>query len=249
MFQVVILAGGMGKRMKSSLPKVLVNFKNKPMLVHIVEKANELNPEKIIIIIGTHSKNIVYNTIKNTLPEIFSKIKFVEQQVARGTGDAVKYTIPELIDNIPTLILNGDVPNINACTLSECFNFNSEYTQILAFIPYNNFGYGRIIQDNNKLEYIREEKDCNDEERKIKLCNTGIYCIPSNLLKKYLDKLDNNNKSREFYLTDIFSLILKDIPNSVNVITLKEENNIQVYGINTREQLNFLERITNQCIP
>ena len=249
MFQVVILAGGMGKRMKSSLPKVLVNFKNKPMLVHIVEQANKLNPEKIIIIIGTHSKNIVCNTIKNTLPEIFSKIRFVEQQVARGTGDAVKYTIPELIDNIPTLILNGDVPNISSNTLSKCFDLNSKNTQILAFTPDNNFGYGRIIQNNNILQYIREEKDCNNEEREITLCNTGIYCIPSNLLKNYLDKLNNNNKSNEFYLTDIFSLILEDIPNSVKIVTLPKENNVQVYGINTREQLLFLERITNQCIP
>ena len=244
MFQVIILAGGMGKRMKSNLPKVLVNFKNKPMIIHIIEQANTLNPTKIIIVIGSHSKNLVINIIKNTLPKIFNKISFVEQKVANGTGDAIKYTIPELIDNFPTLILNGDVPNISANTLSSCFNLNAKNTQILAFTPENNFGYGRIIQENNILKYIREEKDCNDEERKIIQCNTGIYCISFDLLKKYLDKLDNKNKSCEFYLTDIFSLILKYIPNSVNIVTLKKENNNEVYGINTQEQLKFLESVT-----
>ncbi len=245
MFQVIILAGGMGKRMKSNLPKVLVNFKNKPMIIHIIEQANNLNPEKIIIVIGTHSKNLIFNTIKNTLPQIFNKINFVEQQVSRGTGDAIKYTLPKLIDNIPTLILNGDAPNIRANTLSSCFDLESNFSQILAFTPENNFGYGRIIQKNNILKYIREEKDCNNEEKLVTLCNTGIYCIPSNLLIKYINKLDNNNKSNEYYLTDIFSLILRDISNTINIVTLNEENNNEVYGINTREQLIFLQNITN----
>ena len=244
MVQIIILAGGMGKRMKSSLPKVLVEFNKKPMIIHVIEQSLLLDPEQILIVVGKNTGITIQETIKEWIIEHFDKLKFVLQDPPLGTGHAVQCCLKNLLDDNKTIILSGDVPNIKAATLRKYFlvdKTDDSNIYLLGFIPENNFGYGRIISENDLLLYICEEKECTDELKKIKICNSGVYCIPSLFLKNYIPCIENNNKANEYYLPDIFSYILEDYPNSVKIKTLSSKQNLEVAGINTVEQLKQLE--------
>lgn len=244
MVQIIILAGGMGKRMKSSLPKVLVEFNKKPMIIHVIEQALLLDPTQILIVVGKNTGLIIQETIKEWIIEKFDKLKFVLQDPPLGTGHAVHSCLPNLLNDNKTIILSGDVPNIKATTLKNYFSLDDNTDSsiyLLGFIPENNYGYGRIVNDDDYLLYICEEKECTDELKKITLCNSGIYCIPSLFLKNYIPCIENNNNSNEYYLPDIFSFILEEYPNSVKIKTLSTKQNLEVAGINTVEQLKQLE--------
>ncbi len=245
MVQVIIMAGGMGKRMKSTLPKVLVEFNNKPMIIHVIEEAILLDPNQILVIVGKTTGLLIQETIKEWNIEHFHKIKFVLQDPPLGTGHAILSCLRDLQCDNQTIILSGDVPNIKASTLNECFYLNEKlnFAYILGFIPDNNYGYGRINCNGDTFVNIIEEKECNNNEKKIKLCNTGIYCIPSNLLINYIPNIKNNNSTGEFYLPDVFNFMLHDNKNSIKISTLPKEKNTQVAGINTLEQLKELEKI------
>lgn len=248
---IVIMAGGEGKRMKSNLPKVLHLFKNKPMIVHILEKTISINPMKIYIIVGKH-KNIIENTIKQYITLTDNKIQYIVQKNALGTGDAIKTFCSNInylelaLSNI--LILSGDVPLVSIDTMLLMLH-SKHKANVLVSYTNNNFGYGRIIQeyDNiNKiycLKKIVEEKDCTEDERKIKIINSGIYCFNCYTLCKYIYKLDNKNLQSEYYLTDIFEIINNKENNCVNIINLDKDKIHEILGINTIEQLNDLENI------
>ena len=269
---VVIMAGGEGKRMKSNLPKVLHLFQNKPMILHILEKALAINPLKIYIIVGRH-KDQIENTIKkyiglNYSYDINDKIKYIVQKDACGTGDAIKtfcknINYLKLLDT-KVLILSGDVPLISIDTMQQMLN--SKYqTNVLVSYTEKNFGYGRIIQKydsvNKKYDLVKivEEKDCTEEEKKIKFINTGIYSFNCYTLNKYIFKIENENSQSEYYLTDIFQIINEKEKekekvkrkekekekknNNVNIINLPKDKLYEVKGVNTLEQLKELEKL------
>ena len=251
MVQVIILAGGMGKRMQSDLPKVLVQFHYKPMIVHVVGQSLELDPKQIMIVVGKNTGPLIRETLHKWFPNE-TRIQYVLQQIPQGTGHAVQCCLPYLQEEQNTLILSGDVPNIKANTLKEFFKLDNSDSKIsgklLAFIPNNNYGYGRVIEDEGNLLYICEEKDCNDSLKEVKLCNAGIYCINSTFIKNYIGNIENNNNSKEYYLPDIFHFILEEYPNSVQVCSLPQNKNNEVAGINTKEQLEELEKESLKCI-
>lgn len=252
MVQVIIMAGGEGKRMKSALPKVLVLFKNKPMIIHVLEQAFLLKPIQILIVVGKKSGIQIQETIEKWNSNKNINIKYVLQDPPLGTGHAVKSCVNYLENDNKTIILSGDVPNISSLTLKESFKLDSSqdlvYSQILGFIPESNFGYGRIISDDEDLLYICEEKECTEELKKIKLCNSGIYCMPSNVIKNYIQNIENNNNTGEYYLPDIFNSVLEDMPKSVKISVLPCIKNKEVLGVNTLEQLKSLEDIEYEKI-
>ena len=236
---VIIMAGGLGKRMKSELPKVLHKIQNKPMLVHVIERALELNPVKIYVIVGVYKK-----IISSTLEEyhLLKNIEFVNQDNPMGTGHAIQCCRTQLKDyqNHNVIILSGDVPLISKNTLDNMLdNLNS--VKILTTDRDNPKGYGRIILKENKFQRIIEEKDCNEEERKCKKTNSGIYAFKSNLLYKYLPYLNNNNSQNEYYLTDIIEIIKNHEHIDIDMFNLSREKQIELSGVNTKEQLEELE--------
>lgn len=251
MVQIIILAGGMGKRMKSELPKVLIHFHYKPMIVHVVSQSLELNPNQILVVVGESTGSLIRETLHKWFPNE-TRIQYVLQQNPQGTGHAVQCCLPYLQEDKETLILSGDVPNVRAKTLKTYFELNNRNATIsgklLAFTPSNNNGYGRVIEDEGSLLYICEEKDCNESLKEVKLCNTGIYCIDSAFIKNYIGNIENNNKSNEYYLPDIFHFILEEYSKSVKVCCLPQNKNNEVAGINTKEQLEELERESLKCI-
>ncbi len=236
---VIIMAGGLGKRMKSELPKVLHKIQNKPMLVHVIERALELNPVKIYVIVGVY-KNIISSTLEEY--HLLKNIEFVNQDNPMGTGHAIQCCRKQLKDyqNHNVIILSGDVPLISKNTLDNMLdNLNS--VKILTTERDNPTGYGRIILKENKFQRIIEEKDCNEEERKCKKTNSGIYAFKSNLLYKYLPYLNNNNSQNEYYLTDIIEIIKNHEYIDIDIYNLSREKQIELSGVNTKEQLEELE--------
>ncbi|MFO0320572.1 MAG: NTP transferase domain-containing protein, partial [Neisseriaceae bacterium] len=172
---VVILAAGMGKRMNSTIPKVLHKIGNKPMLQHVLESAKQLNPNKIIIVRG-HGGKEVQDIIDDYNPG--NNFIWVEQKEQLGTGHALKQAIKYLDNNGATLVLYGDVPLINSNTLQLMIDKYNSNIVMLTMVINNPVGYGRVIRDsNNKIKTIIEEKDATLSEKYIKEVNTGFYLL------------------------------------------------------------------------
>jgi len=234
---IIILAGGDGKRMNSSKPKVCCLLGGKPLIVHIIERAIETDPKDIFIVVGKHKSQIQDTVSKYTS----FGITYVEQAIAKGTGHAVLCCLPYIIcdnDDCKYLVLSGDVPLISRDLLVNLLNTNNN--TIAVTYKDEPFGLGRVTKTSeNTLMRIIEEKDCNDEEKEIKLTNCGIYTLSLYDIKQTILKIKNDNAQKEFYLPDIYHFIseyskvnLYYIPKSIQYIT---------NGVNTQEQLRELE--------
>ena len=183
----IIMAAGLGKRMNSNIPKVLHKINNRPMLITILEKCIELNPYKICIIVNNKNYGIINEYIQYSIASsiINTKIKYIFQENQLGTGDAIlscnEYllSLNNYIKNI--LILSGDVPLISCVTMVNLLK-NLNNVNILTTYIDDPYGYGRVIINNNCVKKITEEKDCNEEEKKINLINSGIYAFNKNIL-------------------------------------------------------------------
>ena len=230
---ILIMAGGLGKRMNSELPKVLHLLKEKPLIIHVIETALKINPIKIGIIVGKY-REIIQETINKYLKDT-SKIEYIIQPEALGTGHAIMCCNDFLSNykNSSVTILSGDVPLIKSDTLKRLnTSLNKSVAALLINKLDNPIGYGRIIIHEEQFVKIVEEKDCNDEERKVDLVNSGIYSFKSETILNNISKITNNNKQNEYYLTDIFNFIDKKF---IDLVYL--ENKYEVMGVNTPEQL------------
>lgn len=230
---IVILAAGKGSRMKSALPKVLQPLAGKPLLSHVLATAQLLS-EQIITVIG-HGAAKVQDTYQ-TMPTL----EWVLQEQQLGTGHAVKQVLPHIKGDI-SLILYGDVPLISPSTLKTLIEkAQASAIALLTIHLENPQGYGRIVRDNNgAIIAIVEEKDANDEHKRITEVNTGIIAIKTEVLKKLIPLVGNNNAQQEYYLTDIVSLATQQ---QIAIDCVITEDNTEVQGINDKVQLAQLER-------
>ena len=235
--RVIILAAGKGTRMNSDLPKVLHKLNGKPLLDYVLDESELLNPREVLLVVGFQKEHVISHT-KNRI-----NLKYAAQIEQLGTGHAVLQT-EELLKNKKghILILYGDVPNIKASTLRPIIDDHvindRDLTLITAEID-NPTGYGRIIRDkNDRLLKIVEEKDCNDNEKKIKEWNPGIYIFKIPKVFEILNNIKANNASKEYYLTDAIGLAQQS---NMKIKAIKIANSDEVLGINTAEQLEELE--------
>lgn len=236
---VVILCGGNGKRMNSDLPKVLHKIRGKPMIIHLIEKSLQLNPEKIIIVVNNKNRQKIIDEIFNYNYMTYH-MYFVLQNEPKGTGHAIKCCSKVLLNylNRNVIILNGDVPLLKIETMR---NLLEKKNSILVCNLKNPQGYGRIICDtNNKFFQIVEDKDCNEEEKKINTINAGVYNFECRMILKYIDIIDDNNNQKEYYITDLPKLILKE--KEIDLVFVKNE--IEIMGVNTKEQLDYLNSLS-----
>jgi len=235
---IVILAAGKGTRMKSSKPKVMQEFVGQPFLQRVINTAKGLDPNKIIPIIGYKA-----DEIKNYFSN--QQLGFIIQKEQLGTGHAVMQAINEITSQL-TLILYGDVPLINHELLVRLIDVSKKTgIGLVTFDKTNPTGFGRIVRDDKKQKIIKivEEKDCDHEQKQINEINTGIMCVQSGHLKKWLAQLDNNNAQKEYYLTDIIEFANKD---KVEVAGIKADTETSIQGINSMEELILLERMYMQ---
>jgi UDP-N-acetylglucosamine diphosphorylase/glucosamine-1-phosphate N-acetyltransferase len=241
---VIIMAGGLGKRMKSDIPKVLHNINNKPMLVRVIENSFLLKPKKIMVVVGKY-KDIIENTIQKYIP--LDKIEFIIQPNANGTGDAIKCCREKLSEHKDhkVLILSGDVPLVSSETMKNTINNLKECKIVITEVE-NPTGLGRIMLENEKFVKIIEEKDCDNEEKMINIVNTGIYSFNSDILFKYLPFINNNNSQKEYYLTDIIEIIKNNENIDIDMYKIEKEKQYELTGVNTQEQLIELNEIFNK---
>lgn len=249
---VVILAAGIGSRMKSNLPKVLQPLANKPLILHLLNTLQGLKPAQCIIVYG-HQGELVKQTIcQNNTNDFAINWAFQEQQngTAHATLQSIKYLQQSLATkpkNNFTLVLVGDTPLLQIDTLQKLITTQmqkqSKLTLLTAKVA-NPFGYGRIVRnaENQQISAIIEEKDANETIKKIKEINTGILLFDTNFLIQNLPKVNNNNAQKEYYLTDLIAMAVnKNLPIASNV--LEENQSWQTEGVNTKLQLANLERI------
>lgn len=242
---VIIMAGGLGKRMESSIPKVLHKILNKPMIVHVIEESSKLNPKKIIIVVGKY-REIIENTIKEYLNISILPILFVFQEEALGTGHAVQCCIKTIKNDVETntIILSGDVPLLKYDTMNSILK-NINKVKITTAEFSDSTGYGRIVEQEGLFDKIVEEKDCSVEQKNIKKVNCGIYAFDTEILCKYLPYLSNNNSQKEYYLTDIIEIIKINENINIDLYNISKEKHNEIVGINTKDQLLALEKLVS----
>ena len=227
---IVILAAGKGTRMKSEKPKVMHEIAGRPMISWLLETAQSLNPEKIVVVTAPSMNDVVVACAPH-------QVAFQQEQ--RGTGDAVKPALEYLKDfKGKVLILLGDEPFLDKAALAQMIAWDG--LSVMAVRPLSPKGLGRIIvHEDGTLDHIVEEKDASDVQKEIRLCNAGNFCIPSSHLGKWLSQLTPNNAQGEYYLTDVPKIAEKD-----GFLTYVVETDVQwVWGINTRAELAEHERM------
>lgn len=232
-FTVVILAAGQGKRMKSSLPKVLQPLAGRPLLKHVIDTAHSLEPAAIQVVYG-HGGDQVREVLKN------ESVSWVLQAERLGTGHAVMQAMPSVPNDHIVLVLYGDVPLISRATLTELLSLAGNQQMALLTVELDDpTGYGRIIRGKrDRVERIVEQKDASKKELKIGECNTGVMAAPARLLKRWLKSLKNDNSQGEYYLTDVIAMAAKD---KAVVNPLVTGNVLEVLGVNDKAQLAELE--------
>lgn len=239
---IVILGAGKGTRMNSMLPKVLQKLAGRPLLEHIIDTSLQLNPKQIHVIYGYGGELVKKNIAKNYQ----YIINWVEQKAQLGTGHAVQQVLPYLPEDAQVLILYGDAPLVSLQTLQKLLQtLNSHDVTVLTAIINNPSGYGRIIRNNdaNNITAIIEDKDASAVEKNICEINSGIIATNTNILHKYLPKIQPRNQQGEYYLTDVISLA---IAGNNKVTTITTNNELEIIGVNTKTQLAQLERSYQQ---
>ena len=233
---IAVLAAGQGKRMRSTLPKVLQPLAGRPLLAHVLDTARSLAPA------GIH---VVYGHGGEKLREVFAGepdagLSWALQAEQLGTGHALLQAMPGIPDGHLVLVLYGDVPLLGADTLRALTALAGRDALSLLTVQLDDpTGYGRIVRDARRgVRRIVEQRDATARELKIRECNSGVLVAPAARLRKWLARLGNRNSQREYYLTDIIAMAVKD---KVPVRPLVATDPLEVLGVNDRVQLATLE--------
>lgn len=236
---VIILAAGLGTRMKSDKAKVLHEILGRPMILYVVETAKRIAGGNIILVVGNQAEKV---------RELVSKdhqVMFAFQEKQMGTGHAVLCALPHVPPNIEdVLILCGDVPLITADTLASLITEHMKANRDISLLAVqidDPAGYGRVLLDEDmNLAGIVEEADATPEQKNIRTINTGIYCVKKDFLADALPKIRPDNAQGEIYLTDIIELGYKK-KQAVGVKISDDAD--EVTGINTPGDLTAAETI------
>ena len=241
---VLIMAAGLGTRMKSKRAKVLHELGGSPLIAHVVRAALALNPRSIITIVGHQAEEVE----RAALAEAGELASFVVQAKQRGTGDAVESARSKLENSDSlVLVLSGDVPMIKAETLRNFIEHHNNARadcSILSVRLENPTGYGRIIRDqNDTFQKIVEQRDATEEQRQVKEINSGIYCFNAKHLFRALRNVEPANDQGEYYLTDVAEIILR---NGGTVSVFLHNDAREVSGVNTRAELAEFENLVRR---
>ena len=248
---IVILAAGMGKRMNSDLPKVLHPLAGRPLLGHVIDTARSLAPRRLVIVTG-HGSDAVRAAFADEDGQAGNRagegaLRFALQSPQLGTGHAVQQAADQLDDEVPTLILYGDVPLCTEATLRRLLEAaGTDRVGLLTETMTDPTGYGRIVRSpgdahgsGGKVLRIVEEKDADAATKAIREINTGILVAPTRQLKRWLSALRNDNRQQEYYLTDVIAAAVAD---GIEVATAQPSAPWETTGVNSKTQLAALER-------
>ncbi|MBD7915203.1 bifunctional UDP-N-acetylglucosamine diphosphorylase/glucosamine-1-phosphate N-acetyltransferase GlmU [Clostridium sp. Sa3CUN1] len=237
----LILAAGQGTRIKSNLPKVLHKVCGKEMVNHVIDTMRKAEIDDINVIIGKGAELVKEKTASRN-------ISYSLQEEQLGTGHAVKCAVDFLKGKKGVVgVFAGDAPLIKPETIQKLFEThykNNNEATLLSSIVQDPTGYGRVVRDGEEVLKIVEHKDCTEEELKINEMNAAIYCFDIESLLNSLEKLSNDNKQGEYYLTDVIG-ILKNEGKRVGALSIDYEETI---GVNSRVQLSEAENILRKRI-
>lgn len=241
---ILILAAGLGTRMRSNLAKVLHRLDDRPLVNHVCRTATALAPRKMYVVIGNQGEEVKQAVLKEVDE---SHAEFVWQEKQLGTGDAVNAARPFLENEDSTLlVLSGDVPMIRHETLAALVQLHHNHRgkgaacTILTVRLNDPTGYGRIVRDEGGLfQKIVEQKDADEQQVEIREINAGIYCFDTKKLFSALAKVQNHNAQGEYYLTDVPEL-LRAAGEDIAIYQHRDPQEIE--GVNNRVQLADLER-------
>lgn len=234
---IVVLAAGKGTRMESDLAKVLHPLCGKPLVHWVLEAVAPLQAQKTVVVVGHQA-----DQVEATVRERFPNCEFALQSPMLGTGHAVQCAQKHIADNSgDVIVLCGDAPLVQTETLQQLVqrrrDNNSLATMMVAQAE-DPGSYGRVlINEGNRVQRIVEAKDASPEELAVKSVNAGSYCFEGAALWNGLSKLGNNNKSGEYYLTDVIGFI-NEGGGRVDAVMVDER---EMTGVNTRAQLQELE--------
>jgi bifunctional UDP-N-acetylglucosamine pyrophosphorylase/glucosamine-1-phosphate N-acetyltransferase len=219
--------------MRSDLPKVLQALAGRPLLAHVLDCAHELDADDVCVVYG-HGGEAVHGAFPS------SAIRWALQAQQLGTGHAMLQAMPGTPEANRVLVLFGDVPLLTASTLRTMLGAGGEEDVLVLTVDMEDpTGYGRIIRDGDTVTGIVEEKDADDEQKKIAEINTGVMLCPGARLKEWLGRLSNDNAQGEYYLTDVIAMAVGD---GVAVHGVKAQSQVEVMGINDKKQLAEAER-------
>ncbi len=238
----IVLAAGLGTRMKSSIPKVAHKLLGKPLLNWVVDTAHSAGIHNIVCVLG-YKREI-------TEPLVQGKAQVAVQTNFAGTADAVMCAHDALADvHGPVMVLSGDCPLITAETLQKLAKTQQEShaaAVVLTMDAENPYGYGRIVRDaDGQVERIVEQKDATAEQAAIHECNSGFYCFDSDFLFEALSNVSSNNAQHELYLTDVIEIARQE---GRTVEALKAEDPDECMGINDRCQLAYATSVMQKRI-
>jgi bifunctional UDP-N-acetylglucosamine pyrophosphorylase/glucosamine-1-phosphate N-acetyltransferase len=231
---VVIMAAGKGTRMRSARPKVLHTLAGRHLLQHVLDAAAGLGASRTIVVTG-HGAAEVERAAAGP------GIAFVRQEPQLGTGHALQQAAPLLDETGTTLILNGDVPLLEAESLQALVAASGGSALALLTVTLADpRGYGRIVRTGpDRIEAIVEEKDASEAQRAIAEIYTGVMAAPTAALKRWLAALRNDNAAGEYYLTDVVGLA---VAAGTPVVGVAARSETEVLGVNSAVQLADLER-------
>lgn len=232
---IIILAAGNGRRMKSSLPKVLHTLMGKSMLARVIESAQALSPEAIHVVYGQNG-----DKVRAALADY--DVNWVYQEQPLGTGHAVLQAMQHIPPHGQCLVLSADVPLIDTETLQSMVQKANQHEGLGLLVAKvdNPHGLGRVLRDKQgSVVQIVEEKDASAAQKKIHEIYSGIMLSSNHLLHEFLPQLDANNAQEEYYLTQIIAIAVKG---QYSIYTEHPKHAMEVYGVNNRMQLAEAER-------
>ena len=232
MLEVIILAAGQGSRMQSSLPKVLHTLAGQPLVAHVLQTARQIMADSIHVVVG-HGAETVEAAV--AAPDVQCHM----QAEQRGTGHAVAQAIGACDPKSKVLVLFGDVPLISKTVLTDVVAASASGAAMLSALLEDPTGYGRVVRDRDgEFVAVVEEKDATPEQRSLVEINTGVLAADAVKLAAWLGRVDNHNAQSEYYLPDVLNLAREDGP----VTVVCSDNDLNVQGVNTPQQLETLER-------
>ncbi len=225
----IILAAGVGKRMKSKIPKILHRILGRRIVSFVIELAREIGSEQTILVVNERSEDF--------FESLDPSVCYAIQEKPLGTGDAAMKGL-EKVTHDKVLILCGDVPLLRTNTILQLIEYHASQNADMTFLTCqlsDPFGYGRVLRDQNgRVMKIVEQTDATPEQQKIQEINAGVYYANTKMISSALKNVTTDNEQGEYYLTDAIHKIV-DSGKTVSGYMIK--NKEEITGINTKEQL------------
>lgn len=236
---IVILAAGLGTRMKSDKAKVLHTVCERPMIEHVVQAASAVAGTNVVVVVGYQA-----DQVKAVVDARF-EVAYATQAEQLGTGHAVLCAMPHLPEAVEdVVILCGDVPLIRSTTIEQLVADHQKAKRdvtLLAVTMDDPTGYGRVLSDDQgRLIAIVEQADADDDQKRINVINTGIYAVKRRFLDRALPQIGSDNAQNEIYLTDIIAIGRRQ---NMNIGTLIGSDNSEIIGVNSPVELQLSEKI------